>query len=1109
MSHPNKLFRSDFDDALEAISEDAQSSVEKGRRFERLMRRAFQTHPYEYGPARFKNVWLWSDWPDREQQGYGQDIGIDLVAEQTDAYGGGLCAIQCKFYAEDHKVPTSGVNSFLAASQTAAFTSRILVITSDLEQAGWTKVKKAAAPRCEVIGPEALGAWPDPWRELLDNPDDFAFSPETKHTPREDQREALDAIAKSYQHQTRGRVIMPCGTGKSVVALWAAEENVGRGGTVLYLVPSIALMGQTMREWARHRTLPHTYLGICSDKTTGRRSEDGDAGRDLAELSMPVSTHPDGIAAALAQSDDTDDLRVVFCTYQSLPTLADVVESNGLSGLGLQPEGFDLVVCDEAHRTTGVEALSDAQSAFHLVHDTLRVPASFRLFMTATQRIYTDAAKDRAFKKDDEIYSMDNEDTYGALLYEMSFKDAIDNELLSDYEVLIVATSERHLTPVLTAKVSALNAEDSKRVIVDKDDAVKLLGIWDALADPTTLGVSADRVTGELPASKDRSPLTTAIAFTNRVATSKAIAGPSAEVEGLWQTVVTEHSKEDTLADRLAISVAHIDGSTPAVKRAIQLDRLRDEPEQGACRVITNARVLTEGVDVPALDAVVFLQPRTSQIDIVQAVGRVMRRHPIKQKGYIVLPVVVPEGNGVTDAEVLKGSDFAVVWNVVRALRSHDERMDMWVNNADAARHAPIRVIDRTTDEPQIASESSAEQLRLVLDERIASKMVDACGDRQLWPSWGQKAAKVCREVRKKVDAQLTHPDVEDAFVGFVEAMRSAVGEHLTEGDAAEMVSQHVVTIPIFDCLFEGSEFAKSNPISVAMNDFLAKFSHVKDSPDGAALARLVFEDELKPLNRAYTTMSTVFEGAVTPAAKVDVLREIYDGFFQAAMKDVVGRLGIVYTPVEIVDFIIRSADAVCRKHFGQGLTDESVNVLDPFAGTGTFIYRLLTIKDKDGNHIIRDKDLLRKYFSELHANELVLLAYYIAAIKIEAGMAERDGFPKDNFVPFSGITFGDTFLNSDAVGRLPGLSDNTARKSRQGSLPIRAIIMNPPWSAGQKSAGDDNPNIDYPELAERVQATYGKMHKKITKTSGGGKTAGNLYVQAIRWASDRLNWPR
>ena len=560
------------------------------------------------------------------------------------------------------------------------------------------------------------------------------------------------------------------------------------------------------------------------------------------------------------------------------------------------------------------------------------------------------------------------------------------------------------------------------------------------------------------------------------------------------------------------MSVEHVDGSTTAIIRAARLNKLRDDPKPGTCRVISNARVLTEGVDVPALDAVVFLQPRKSKIDIVQAVGRVMRTYPGKRTGYIVIPVVVEAGRSVTDAESLNDPDFEVVWDVVRAIRSHDERMDWWVNHIDAARNSGrIRVIDRRTDKP--AEREDVEQLRFLLDERIASKMVERCGDRKMWPSWGVKAADVCREVRKKVDGQLAASGTDSAFAEFVGALRSAVGDHLSEDQAAEMIAQHVVTIPIFDCLFAESQFAKANPISVAINDLLANFAPSDDLTDesadepagGAAVVMTLFKEELRPLTRAYRTMQTVFEGALTAAAKVDVLREIYDGFFQAAMKDVVKRLGIVYTPVEIVDFIIRSADAVCQKEFGVGLTSENTNILDPFAGTGTFIYRLLTAQDGNGDYIIRQGDLRRKYYSELYANELVLLAYYVAAIKIEAGMAERGGFPPNTFESFPGITFGDTFLANKGGEQLPGMADNTARQSRQGNVPITVIVVNPPWSAGQKSAGDDNPNIDYPHMEQRVRDTYRTHHREVTGSSPGGNALGNLYVQAIRWASDRL----
>ena len=908
----HKLFESDFYLALGTLRSEAGGPADTGRRFERLMRRAFQTHPYEYGPERFEQVWLWSEWPERKELGYGADIGIDLVAKQTEAYGGGLCAIQCKNYAEDHKVPTKGVDSFLAASSAKHFTSRVLVVTSDLHAAGWTKVKKAS-PRCEVIGPAVLDSWDAPWQEFLDRPDEFTFAERTRHEPRPDQRDALDAVAKGYQEASRGRLVMPCGTGKSLVAMWAADENVGAGGTVLYLVPSIALMGQTMREWARNRSIGHAYVGVCSDKTTGK-SGDGDKARDLIELSMPVSTDRAGIEQALAHPAG-NKMRVVFSTYQSLPVLASALPEDFV---------FDLVICDEAHRTTGVDSPTREEvSAFRLIHDDEAVPAQFRLFMTATQRIYTAAAKVQAAAKDSDIYSMDDETTYGSLLYEMSFKDAVDAGLLSDYEVLIVATSRSRLTTGMSDLVAAVNKKGTKTQIVSKEDAVKLLGCWDALADPNTTGVSDDRPTGKLANGNGRGHLNTAIAFTNTVKLSQAIAGPSAEASGLWQGVAAEASTGTDTTELLAMAVQHVDGKTPAITRAAQLDRLRGDPEPGRCQVISNARVLTEGVDVPALDAVVFLQPRKSKIDIVQAVGRVMRTYPGKGTGYIVIPVVVPDGKGVTDTEVLDSSDFGVVWDVVRALRSHDERMDMWVNHIDAARNSDrITLIDRETDQP-LGDDEDVEQLRFLLDERVASKMVERCGDRKLWPSWGARAAGVCRQVRKQVDTQLADTDTAEAFDEFVAALRAVVGDHLTEDQAAEMVAQHVVTIPIFDCLFSDSEFANANPISVAINNLLTYFTQVHPtatpSGGGAALGMELFEQELRPLTRAYRTMRAVFEGALTAAAKVDVLREIYDGFFQAAMKDVVKRLGIVYTPVQIVDFIIRSADAVCRKEFGSG----------------------------------------------------------------------------------------------------------------------------------------------------------------------------------------------
>ena len=1081
-------------EALHTLKQRNQASpARQGKEFERMVCRALRSHTGEYGAHRFKRVMLWNDWEHRD----GPDHGIDIVAEQTD---GGLCAVQCKFYANE--IPAKEVNSFLAASE-GRFSARIFVVTADFTKQARQHIE-SASPRCEVLSVVDMDDWVDDWRVWIDQPDRLQVSL-PRHTPRPDQQEALAAVADGFAGHDKGKLIWPCGTGKSLLAMWSADRIVGVGGTVLYLVPSISLMGQTMREWARHSTIAHSYLGVCSDKTTGRR--DDDTGESITGLAMPVSTDVGSLAEALEQPHG-NKMRVVFSTYQSSHIVADALLKSG--------QKFDLAVCDEAHRTTGLAAVDtnsiSQQSAFTLIHDNSSVVADRRLFMTATPRVYTDSAKKRArqaaessgYGWDVDSYSMDDETVYGPVFHEMTFSEAIDQGLLSDYQIVVIAAAE---APDVDHIVQA---DEQGIKHVSEEEAVKLLGCWDALSDPYTVDPEerAGRRTG-LVASDGRWAKS-AIVFTNKVDTSKRLAA------GWWDIARRHRSLSLPAEQYLQLQVDHIDGKTSAFERATKLNSLKtlnQDNTDPACRILTNARVLTEGVDVPALDAVIFFEPRTSKIDITQAVGRVMRTSPGKQIGRVVVPVVVPEGKQLSDDEVINGTGFKVVIDVIKALRSHDQRIDYWVNHPktalnkiggdpnskDGDDHDRIVIVGTGSGSAQ----PTGEQLRLAFShvrQAVASKLVESCGDRKSWINWGQQAAAISATVHNRLLSALNETsEAQTEFAAFVEWMRTTINPSIDEDQAAEMVAQHIVTIPIFDHMFTESRFADLNPVSQAVQKLL----HTVD-PDGNR-----FEVELKPLQRAYRSMQRTFDGALTAAEKVDVLRQVYDGFFAAAMKKAVDRLGLVYTPVEIVDFILRSADAVCRKEFGKGLGEEGVNILDPFTGTGTFIYRLLTGTNSNGEPFISDRDLERKYRQELHANEMVLLAYYIAALKIEAGYAERK--PQAAYQEFPGIVLADSFLLSDEqrqeqLENMKSGYENSERGLNQATTQIKVIVSNPPWSSGQDSASDDNPNIDYEEIAKRIQETYGAKHKQITGKPPGGNAVGNLYIHAIRWASDRID---
>ena len=305
------------------------------------------------------------------------------------------------------------------------------------------------------------------------------------------------------------------------------------------------------------------------------------------------------------------------------------------------------------------------------------------------------------------------------------------------------------------------------------------------------------------------------------------------------------------------------------------------------------------------------------------------------------------------------------------------------------------------------------------------------------------------------------------------------------------MLVQQRLTGPIFDALFGESGFTAHNPVSQALD-------HATD-----LLAALNTEADRKTLARFYQDVRTRVGDIQSADGKLEIIRTLYDTFFAAAFKTTVEKLGIVFTPIEVVDFILRSADGALRKHFGKRLSDKGVHILDPFTGTGTFIARLLQ-KDLA---LIRDDDLFRKYTQELHANEIVLLSYYIAAVNIENVFHDRAG-RKERYAPFPGIVLADTFRMrqvkpSDLLDD-GAFAENSERILAQNNAPISVIVGNPPYFVGQKSANDNAQNEKYPWIEERIKETYAAQSTATLKSS-----LYNSYFKAFRWASDIIENPR
>ena len=515
-----------------------------------------------------------------------------------------------------------------------------------------------------------------------------------------------------------------------------------------------------------------------------------------------------------------------------------------------------------------------------------------------------------------------------------------------------------------------------------------------------------------------------------------------------------------------------------------------------------------------------FLHPRKSQIDVVQSVGRVMRKIEGKHLGYVILPITVapecPPEKALNDNEKYK-----VVWQILNALRAHDERLDSTINRIGLGEDVSDRLeivgvgnrdeLDATTavvedikpkrkeksgdgdnDDTVIGDKFDVEtveeeQLSFVmsdLSQAIKAKIVEKCGTRDYWENWASDIAKIAQAHITRIQTIVFNEGTPEkaAFNEFVKEIRDDLNPEISERDAVEMLAQHLITKPVFDTLFQGNQFTVENPVSKAMQTVLN------------TLYKHNIEKEADTLEKFYASVKRRAADIVTATGRQHLVLELYDRFFRNAFPTLTQRLGIVYTPVEVVDFIIQSVSDVLRDEFGKTLGSKNVHILDPFTGTGTFITRLMQ------SGLIEEGELPYKYKNEMHANEIVLLAYYIAAINIEA--VYQDLVRDNQYQPFNGIVLTDTFQlyeqASDMVANL--LPDNSNRRRTQRETKITIIFGNPPYSIGQRKEDDNAANISYPNLDSRIAATY-------AKASTGTRQVAlyDSYIRAFRWASDRI----
>jgi predicted helicase len=1040
---------------LTAIRESSTSEKEKGDKFEKLMLSFFRIEPtYK---AQFKSVWLWSDWPGNRGL---PDTGIDLVAENID--GSGFTAIQCKNYAPTTILDKSDIDSFFTESGKAPFTHRIIVSTTNQWTVHAENSLKGQDKPVRRIGVDALANSMIDW-DLLSPENVSKLKLVDGKKRREHQKEAIASVLNGFKEHDRGKLIMACGTGKTYTAQCISEDLVGVGGSVLLLVPSIFLLSQTVKEWTADSSIPINVFAVCSDATAGRRRETEDL--SLYDLAIPATTDTNLLVEKFKQTKSKEKMNVILSTYQSIGI---IYEAQKL-GLGK----FDLVIADEAHRTTGVTLMGEEDSSFTRVHDDKYLKTSKRLYMTATPRVYGDSAKAKADAADAWLASMDDYETYGEEFYRLGFHEAVTRDLLTDYKVLVLTVNEEAVASAFQQQLSDSNHE------LKLDDATRIVGCLNAFAkhDPTNQYFT-----------NDHTPMKRVVAFSNTINNSKKFKELFSEV--------SERFKSYTNSD-LAVSVAvdHVDGSFNSFKREQLMGWLKAEAPNSVCNVLSNAKCLTEGVDVPSLDAIVFLEPRNSMVDVVQAVGRVMRKNADKKYGYVILPIGIPAG--ITPEEALSDNKrYAGVWQVLNALRSHDERINAIVNKLDLNNEAPemIEIVPVGFTEPEEtpAQQEDGEekpralQLEFPLEEirqAIFAKMVEKVGTRQYWENWAKDVAQIAERHVAQINEFLLKPNskVAKEFRNFLRGLQLNLNEGITQEDAIEMLAQHLITQPIFEAIFGKSGFVESNSVSKVMQSMVE------------VLEEKFVDTDRKILEGFYADVRLRVEGIDNLEGKQRIITELYEKFFKYAFPRTAEKLGIVYTPIEIVDFIINSVETVLKKEFGSSLSDKNVHIIDPFTGTGTFIARLL-----QSGHI-QKKDIAKKYATEIHANEIILLAYYIAAVNIESVFGSINS---GKYQPFDGLVLTDTFQmfeSKDVMDDLVFL-ENNEKVTKQKKTDIRVIIGNPPYSIGQSDANQGNQNMKYPDLDESISNTYVKQSSSKTRTS-----VYDSYFKAFRWASNRL----
>ncbi|WQU81734.1 DEAD/DEAH box helicase [Helicobacter pylori] len=1056
----------------------------KGSLFEKISKQFLQEHD---SANEYESIDLWYDWKLRGKE---RDKGIDIVITTSNKE---YIAVQCKFH--QNSISLNDISTFLAQLLSGVgevrFKKGIIISTSNLTSEALKAIEQIRSTGMgididEITEEDFIYSRID-WEKFDPTKTEDEIPLCDKKRPRPHQKEAIEETKKYFSNpkNARGKLIMACGTGKTYTSLKIMEALDPK--ITLFLAPSIALLSQTFREYAQEKSEPFYASIVCSDDKTGESKNEDNDDIKFSELPLKPSTRLEDILSAYEKAQKENKRFIIFSTYQSALRIKEAQEA-GLNGI-------DLVICDEAHRTVGAMYSSnerDDKNAFTLCHSDEHIKATKRLYMTATPKVYSESSKAKAKEKDNIIYSMDDEEIFGEEIYTLNFSKAIALDLLTDYKVIILAIRKENLSGVTNSvnkKISQLKAEGTKldKKLINNEFVCKIVGTHKGLAKQDLIVLDDEnKEDHNLQNKYDTAPSQRAISFCKSIQTSK-------NIKDSFETIMECYDEElkKKSFKNLKISIDHVDGTMNCKERLEKLENLNTF-KPSTCKVLSNARCLSEGVDVPALDSVIFFDGKSAMVDIIQAVGRVMRKAKNKKRGYIILPIALEESEIQNLDEAVNNTNFKNIWKVIKALRSHDSSL---VDEATFKEKIKIFGSDDRSDpddeeelqkdkteqsDPKQAQKTLFDAILLQdLADAVYNVMPTKLGDRNYWENFAKKTGNIARTLNNRL--KMIFEKNPEFFHGFLNSLRGNIHQNIKEEEALDMITSHIITKPIFDAIF-GDNI--KNPIAKALDKMVQK------------LSTLGLEGETKDLKNLYESVKTEATHAKSQKSQQELIKNLYNTFFKEAFKKQSEKLGIVYTPIEVVDFILRATNGILKKHFNTDFNDQSITIFDPFTGTGSFIARLLS-KESD---LISDEALKEKFQKNLFAFDIVLLSYYIALINITQAAQNRDSSLK-NFKNIALTDSLDYLEEKNDKGVIPGFEDlkeNQEIKTTMEKQNIRVIIGNPPYSAGAKSENDNNQNLTHPKLEKWVTETYGK-----NSTAQVGITTRDTLIQSIRMASD------